>query len=113
MGEARRKRLAMIKAGQAEEAKKPEHNLPQQNYVQITVLVKTMLRDLIDKRYEEDVNTATVPSRNAWIERLLVAGIASFDAERRRQAEANSLIKLAGPKDMAQATQVAGKVTLK
>jgi hypothetical protein len=116
MGEARRKRLALINGGNAEEAKKPEYNQPPQNVVQITVLVRKSLADLIDKRYDEDVNQAVVTSRNAWIERLIVAGLASFDEEKRKQAEQASLVKLAGPQDVAKAaTQIAGegRVTLR
>lgn len=112
MGEARRRRLALIKSGNAEEAKKPEHKLPPQNYVQLTVLVKKMLADLIDKRYDEDVNQETIPSRNAWLERLLVAGIASFDAEKRKQAESRNLVKLAGsPDDIKKAAAEASQLT--
>lgn len=116
MGEARRKRLALIKGGKAEEAKKPERNPVPQMLVQRTILMKKGLADLIDKSYDEDVNQAVVTSRNAWIERLIVAGLSSFDAEKRKQAEQASLVKLAGPQDVAKAaTQIAGegRVTLR
>lgn len=104
MGEARRRRAAFTKRGLIELAKAPENNAVPDNLVHLTVLVKQNLAVLIDKRYEEDVNHAAVPSRNTWIERLLVAGLVDFDREKKRQAEEHSLIKLAGPKEMAQVT---------
>lgn len=96
MGEARKRRLALIKDGKAEEAKQPAHNPSPQDLVVLSCIATKRLEGEVLKRYEL-VNPETVPTLSAFIERLILAGIASFDRAQAEQEAAGSLVQIAPP----------------
>lgn len=110
MGEARKRRLTLIKGGKAAEAKLEANNSRPQNLRSLTVLITQALDKVVTKVYDERVNKAALPSRNDFIERLIIAGLDSFRREEMKQAEESHLVKLAGPDDM---TQIAGKMPIR
>lgn len=99
MGEARRRRLALIKGGQADEAKKDENNPKPVRIREYHVITSKMLGDKIEQTYDEEVNKKVLASLNAFLERLLAAGLASFMQARQQQEQAGQLIQTATPKE--------------
>jgi len=97
MGESRRRRMAAKAMGLPHAPIKPVR------HAQLMGEITQKLNDTIDQRYDK-VNRATCPTRWAFIERLLIAGIASFDAEEQQQNQTD-LVKLADMKEMAEAAK--------
>lgn len=77
MGEARKKRLALIKGGHAEVAKKL-YTTPSE-LTQESFLATKDMTSAITERYEKQVNREHCPTRADFIEKLVVAGLKSFD----------------------------------
>lgn len=103
MGEARRRRLALIRGGKADLAKREEMKPKAIRLVRISQDIHPNLDALITKLYDEDVNKEQIPLRSGFIERLLLAGCASFQQARQVQAQAKQLIQPAGAMDVAAA----------
>ena len=102
MGAARKRRLALIKGGHSDIAKaEKEAAPPKQKLISLSGFITKKLDDVISQRYTK-VNPATCPTRWAFIERVLIAGIASFDEEEKRQMKAESMVQLAGSEEMSQ-----------
>lgn len=104
MGEARRRRLTLIKAGKAEEARRPENNPTPQDLTVLSAMVTKKLGAEVLKRFEL-VDRKKVPTMSAFLERLILAGITSFDKTQEQKDEAESLIKVAGPQEMAEVSR--------
>jgi hypothetical protein len=86
MGEARKRRLTLIKGGHAEVAKKmytPPSALTQESF-----LASPDMTAAITERFEKQVNQEHCPTRASFIEKLVVAGLKSFDAYAAKQKEA-------------------------
>lgn len=77
MGEARQRRLALIKGGRAQEAKAPEHNPKPAHKVIIHVAVDKVTDEQIDRR----LALLTHLTRQEFLEKIIEAGIAWFDME--------------------------------
>lgn len=97
MGIARKRRLALIKDGKAEVAKQL-YAEPSQ-LIEEKFLANKELSAAITERFER-VNKETCPTRADFIEKLVVAGLRSFDqyADSRQQpAQEESLVALPTP----------------
>jgi len=104
MGEARKRRLALIKEGKAEEARRPENNPTPQDLTLLSVLVtKKMYAEILKRREVFDPEHAY--GFGAFCERLLMGGMAHFDLGQAQKAEQDSLIKIAGPKEMSEVSR--------
>jgi hypothetical protein len=77
VGEARKRRLALIKGGHAEVAKKL-YTAPSE-LVSNTFLATSDLDAAITERFEKQVNKEHCPTRADFLEKLVVAGLKSFD----------------------------------
>lgn len=99
MGAARKRRLALIKDGKAAEAKTVEAN--PQKLVTISVVCTKVLEAEVLKRFEL-TSRETLPTLSSFCERLLIAGIASFDRAQAEQEAKGSLVKLADGTDLAE-----------
>jgi len=104
MGEARKRRLALIKDGKATEARRPENNPTPQDLVEITCLGTKALHAELEKRYAL-INQEVLPTFSTFLERVLLAGIASFDKAQAQQEAQGSLIKLADGTDLAEVSR--------
>lgn len=101
MGEQRRRRLALIKGGKADVAKAEHHNLKPQQLVSLTCLCTKQLKEEVLKRFEL-TSRETLPTLSSFLERLLLAGVASFDRAQAEQEARGSLVKLADGTDLAE-----------
>jgi hypothetical protein len=98
MGEARRRRFALVKGGRADVAKiayaKPSELIEEK------FLATKELTAAIDERFEH-VNKESCPTRADFLNALVVAGLRSFDAYARTREKAEeqqeSLIALPTP----------------
>lgn len=100
MGATRKRRLALVKEGHAEIAKtvyaQPERLVTE------THLFKPDLSQAITDRYEKAVSEKAkkerLPTRSAFFEALVIAGISSFDKHlEKRDAEQNAHPLIATP----------------
>lgn len=103
MGEARRRRQVLIKKGLAQVAHSEEAKPKPLRTVLLQQQIHTNMDATITKLYEEEVNKEQIPLRSGFVERLILAGIASFVEARRQQAQAKQLIQPAGAQDVAAA----------
>lgn len=104
MGEARKRRLKLIKEGKAEEARRPENNPTPQHLTVLSAVCTKVLEAEVLKRFEL-TRRETLPTLSSFLERLIIAGIASFDRAKAQQEEKDSLVKVAGVSDLAEVTR--------
>ncbi len=96
MGEARRRRLTLIKSGKAEEAHQPAMKPPPANLTLLEILIPTPVAKAINELHELVVKH--YPSRNDFLEDLLKAGLqTAVEAQREAvaQMQADALVQLA------------------
>lgn len=102
MGEARRRRQAWqhIHGGPMPAGEKPPEA------VVLTILVMPALRDAINDEFERMGKPKDRPvTRQDFLEKLLYGGFKNYMEWKAQQQEAGSIVKLAGPSDLARVTQ--------
>lgn len=93
MGAARKRRLALIKDGHAEVAK-TVYATPQDLVTQ-TFLANRELDTAITERFEKQVKKDQCPTRADFLEKLVIAGLKSFDRfAQQQEAPQDPLIAL-------------------
>lgn len=104
MGEQRRRRQAYqhIHGGPMPAGEKPP------TPVQLTILVTPALRDAIDAEFERMGKPKDRPvTRQDFLEKLLFGGFKDYMRWKAQEQERGSLIKLAGPGEVARVAQEA------
>jgi hypothetical protein len=77
MGDARRRRLTLIKGGKAQEAK--AHYIAPERLTGLTILMPSLKLKILDNIYDTKVDKATCPTRNSFVLALLEAGMMEFE----------------------------------
>ena len=77
MGEARKRRLALIKGGKAQEAK--AHRIAPERMKLIQVLIPSVRAEILDMIYNTKVDKTTCPTRNDFLLALIESGVQSFE----------------------------------
>lgn len=85
MGAAKKRRLALIQDGHADVAK-TVYATPQ-DLVQQTFLANRELDTAITERFEQQVKKDQCPTRADFLEKLVIAGLKSFDRFANKQEE--------------------------
>ena len=77
MGEARRRRLALMKGGKAEEAK--AHRIAPERLTVLPVMMPTLQSEILKNVYDLKVDKKTCPTLNSFLLALLESGVTSFE----------------------------------
>ena len=77
MGEARRRRLALIKAGKAHEAR--AHRVAPERLTLIEVLMSSAQAEILKSVYDTKVSKETCPTLNAFLLAVIESGLQQFE----------------------------------
>lgn len=77
MGEARKRRLALIKGGKSDQAK--TMYIAPERLTNLTAQMPTRQAEILQKTYDDKVSKSTCPTFNSFLLALIEAGVIEFE----------------------------------